>query len=104
METRASLIPFCPGLVLVFSQYSSLRTRCFRIFNSLEVSDFPNNFNHHSKAKDVPVVYNNPLVDRRQDNSNDHLGISHEHTDSGLGTEQDCIYNSEKYDFLYVRC
>ncbi|XP_068916245.1 band 4.1-like protein 4 isoform X2 [Tenebrio molitor] len=67
-----------------------------RIFNSLEVSDFPNNFNHHSKAKDVPVVYNNPLVDRRQDNSNDHLGISHEHTDSGLGTEQDCIYNSEK--------
>ncbi|XP_015835298.1 band 4.1-like protein 4 isoform X3 [Tribolium castaneum] len=59
-----------------------------RMFSSLEVADFPNNFSHHPKSY-------NPGLERRQENS-DHLGISHEHTDSGLGTEQDCIYNSEK--------
>lgn len=72
-----------------FSVFFALMS-LFRMFNSLEVADFPNNFSHHSKTS------YNPGIERRQENS-DHLGISHEHTDSGLGTEQDCIYNSEKY-------
>ncbi|KAJ3640243.1 hypothetical protein Zmor_003553 [Zophobas morio] len=63
-----------------------------RMFNTLDVGNFPNNFSHLSKNKDTASY--NAIVDRRHDNS-DHLGISHEHTDSGLGTEQDCIYNSD---------
>lgn len=57
--------------------------------NAMNISDYPSNILHNSKNC-------RPATLERRPENVDHLRISHEHTDSGLGTEQDCIYNSEK--------
>lgn len=70
------------------------------MLNSLEVTDMSTHFTHHPKNKEVLSGTYKSVIDKRQENINT-LGISHEHTDSGLGTEQDCIYNTEKYSTLF---
>lgn len=76
------------------------------MFENLDLSaynDYPLAVPHHSKEKE-PTISNNNLyrntIERTHDgyeNITEYLRINHEHTDSGLGIEQECLYNGHKY-------